>query len=279
MNEKILLFIVLLTSFWLSEVSAQPYTLTVKNGQNYSPLPAANKLQAPPNGYSWTVNTGITFKIFGSTINSSVDLENLGAIDYSFNEVPADYGYGHVPFINLPYDGSSVEAYVTTDNINGQNIFKAEWVYTLNNGDSFNQQLWLYEGSDIIEIHIGPNNISQESINNEIFNYEFGSVENGPYISFSKGNTEYIDLTGNAAAPVIGLVYQENLSSVPPNGTVYVFTPSNSPCSGFNLTLGKTEVKCKGGNDGTITASTTGGTGAVSYTLNGGNAQQTTTFN
>ena len=100
-----------------------------------------------------------------------------------------------------------------------------------------NFQLWLYEGSNVIEVHYGPNNVS--SIESYYEDYP------GVYLSkHSYYDTRFSDiifdelfhLSGEAAAPswVRAMNMSESyersfyLDSAPTEGTVYTFRPAGS---------------------------------------------------
>lgn len=122
----------------------------------------------------------------------------------------------------------------------GSRIAKIEWrnvgFYTdLDENDSSidftNFQLWLYEGTDVMEIHFGPNSITQPNFAYDgetgtyigfYPNYDFGWDENA-----KNGHT----LTGKVATPTLEYsksIYENFMDGIIPNGTVYQFTPINS---------------------------------------------------
>lgn len=122
----------------------------------------------------------------------------------------------------------------------GQRIFKLEIanaaffneiLYTTYD-DSINMQLWLYEGSNIVELRYGPSNI------NHGYNYfprdghpTAGYVRD---IDYALNGTYYV-LNGNPNNPDIDTIYSTDgeydhqptgLYYFPPSGIVYRFTPT-----------------------------------------------------
>lgn len=93
--------------------------------------------------------------------------------------------------------------------------------------DSVNLQVWLYEGSHIVELHYGPSKISA---NPDYF------ADGGPTAGFVRGLDftagtfqKLYGLTGSPSAPVVDSFsfgnQEEGLTAYPAPGTVYRFTP------------------------------------------------------
>ena len=116
----------------------------------------------------------------------------------------------------------------------GSRIFKLE-VYNagfevefFDNGelkDSISFQMWLYEGSDIVELRYGSSMVSNFS------KYFFPKMAVG-YVKNMDTNTgnfeKFYLLNGTAAAPVLDSITSfsnKGLSTIPVSGTVYRFTP------------------------------------------------------
>jgi hypothetical protein len=106
--------------------------------------------------------------------------------------------------------------------------------------DSFSLQVWVYETSNIVELHYGPSRITHAA---DYFN--FG---NGPLVMYAKhadfdmgtaGSVYFLE--GAASAPALDSVDLPNqpataLNSWPASGKVYRFTPTASctaPSAGF----------------------------------------------
>lgn len=99
--------------------------------------------------------------------------------------------------------------------------------------DYINMQVWVYEGSNIVELHYGPSNISHPD---EYFNFMgkplIGMIDN---VSPNGDGVIYV-LSGNPTAPGIDSMVLSGgtpsyvgptLNNFPPSGTVYRFVPKN----------------------------------------------------
>ncbi|MEO6830677.1 MAG: T9SS type A sorting domain-containing protein [Chitinophagaceae bacterium] len=110
--------------------------------------------------------------------------------------------------------------------------------------DSFNIQIWIYETSNIVELHYGPSSITYAS--------DYFSFGSGPLVMYAKhvdgitGNTgSFYYLKGSPASPTIDTADMINppsgaLNSWPANGQVYRFTPKNNclpPTAAFSAAI------------------------------------------
>ena len=127
----------------------------------------------------------------------------------------------------------------TTTGTSGNRIFKLEWknfgFFDDSTGSDFmNMQLWLYEGSNIIEYHYG-----NTSINNPAESFE---GKTGPSIALLTGynmdiseiTDETYILSGNPVNPNVFTYHAGETGSptaidgVIPSGTIYRFIPQNT---------------------------------------------------
>lgn len=84
--------------------------------------------------------------------------------------------------------------------------------------DYANVQLWLYETSNIIEIHYGPSSIQNANT--------FPSSCAGPTVGLVKDQTSYLTLSGDATNPTASsTVPSICVTGAPPVNKVYRFTP------------------------------------------------------
>ncbi len=122
----------------------------------------------------------------------------------------------------------------------GNRILKVEWknagffdegaaLGTLN--DYVNFQLWLYEGTNAIEIHFGPNQVTDPAIN------YLGRGGPGIGISGRIGNaiTAYYFLSDTPDNPML-VNYSTTLNGTPANGTIYRFSRNTIGISAHPLT-------------------------------------------
>jgi len=172
------------------------------------------------------------------TFNNSQSVNSPMLIAYGADII--DRGFNNqISISNISYELTGTS---------GNQILKIEWQNVgfygdvMNNGSSTdytNFQLWLYEGSNTIEIHFGPNSIV-DTFN--AFGGETGSIvvlsENYDFYNFS-----FLDemnyLEGQANAPTMMTTYQADtvlnspflsdifLDGVIPNETVYQFNHTN----------------------------------------------------
>lgn len=137
--------------------------------------------------------------------------------------------YGFYPFnLGLVGLGDSQVGYVQDlSGGPGHGILKVEWkhvgFFSFPDGtDHVSWQVWLYEGSNAVELHFGPSAIATEH-----YAGLFGSI-NGPQIEFIHPEAEgFYDLEGLADSPAAIYMPGEDLflHGYPEQGMVYRFTP------------------------------------------------------
>ena len=252
--KKSILFITLIYS---SMLSISQYTFSKTTG-TYTDLVGSTSLT---NGTTWddpqlTIPLGFSFQYFDSTI-STIYIEDYGvgaelAINSSetgiipslspFDEDLVDRSFD-VNSGNPSTGGTSPISYLLTGTA-GSRIMKIEWK---NAGfyedidddgtsvDFVNFQVWLYEGSNNIEFHYGPNSISQPQLC-----YESGIgaiVVLYPAQNYLTGDSgpNVINLTQAPTAPIIKIINSfdslGSLNATIPNGTIYQFTKSGGSVS------------------------------------------------
>jgi hypothetical protein len=183
-----------------------------------------------------TINLPFDFKVFNLKFNTIL-FDGLGA--FLVNEFSLDTTIyilaNSADLIDRGYDDevslSSIN-YIIDGNV-GSRICKIEWknVGSYDEGTPytmfFNLQLWLYEGSNILEWRYGPSSITDIAT----FYYE----ELGPMSGLA------VEVGSNLIAEVIGGTIQNpqlttNLVALeghPANGTIYRLTPSTSQIEDF----------------------------------------------
>ena len=252
--KKTLLFI---SIFLVSTFSFSQYSFSKSTG-TYSNLVSPTSLT---NGITWddpqfTVPIGFNFKYFDSTI-STFYIEDYGfgahlAInDNETGKIPTLIPYGS-DIIDRAYDlvsGTSTSGGLSPisyklSGITGARILKIEWKNVGFYGDIddddvstdfTNFQLWLYEGSNNIEIHFGPNSITSPLLSYDgeggtsielMSNYDYDLDDYGP---------NSIILRGNPTAPNVKIINTfdslEFMNGTIPNGTIYKFTKTGGTAS------------------------------------------------
>jgi len=246
MKHKLqLLSIFLLTTILLQ---AQIYEVSVDQG-TYQTLEGATSVT---NNMEWddpdyTIPIGFDFVLYGNTFDSLYSNDNdITLFDENFDVNDSLYSIIIPMFadiIDLGYEsGESLSSIAySTEGEAGNQICKIEWrnagfyeEFDSSTENSFiNVQLWLYEGTNEIEIHFGESEIADP----------FNIFENpGPLVGivgrFDDGLEtfdEFLALEGDPASPSAvyhdstgyDLYYETSLDSMPSSGTIYSFNLIN----------------------------------------------------
>lgn len=230
------------------------YDLNVSQA-TYTPLTGATNVNATtiwdeedygvPIGFQFKVGTQISNTFYhiidGSFAVDTTGVHNVFVVtDLDLHDRGNAGGSQSVSPIQYKVDGSAPNRIFKYEIANA-GIFEEYDLYTTNN-DSVNIQIWLYEGSNIIEYHYGISNITHPSdyyyLGNgkpvvgfvKNFNNSTGQTDNFYYL---KGSTSApnIDSTNSYLNPNISSA----LSTYPPNGTVYRFTPKPTMIENVDL--------------------------------------------
>lgn len=234
-----------------------PYTFTATT-DDYVPLANATSLN---NGELWddpeyVVPIGFEFDLFGQSINElSFDFGLggiVGALDNGENFISLLIPYGSdIADRGLLTGKSKSEIRYQTEGAPGSRIFKLEWdnagfYYEMDenetNDDFVNFQLWLYEGSNIIEVRFGESSIADPDLVHEFA----GSPLVGLVDTIVGGGSDVASLfylNGDPQSPSVDFVGELEelffLSSVldgsPADGQIYRFAPNVSSLFGPSL--------------------------------------------
>lgn len=229
--------------------NAQSYQFSKTTG-TYTNLTGATSLT---NNLTWddpiaTIPLGFNITLFDTTVStlyfnesfwggtimaSNLDVGRAAAISI-FEADLMDRGYDYLMGEDQP-GGLSTLSY-KVDGTSGNKVAKIEWKNVgfyeeiLNDDTSLqfmNCQLWLYEGSNTIEMHYGPNNVTNgplvyenepgpsigifPAVNMETFLFEGDGFAVGGIVPNELGYINFSDTT-----PYLG--------GTPANGTIYKFT-------------------------------------------------------
>jgi hypothetical protein len=187
------------------------------------------------NGQLWddpvfTIPIGFNFPLYNMTLNQIVLGAGLGFMvcdtvdtinNYAFNYAILAFEADLIDRSTSPGQSLSPISY-KVDGTAGSRIFKLEFnnagFYSdATHNDFVNVQLWFYEGSGAIEIHYGPNQITDASIDYD--------GETGAYIGLADYNINNLYLLGGPVASP-SLLTGSSVSTVdgtPSNGTIYRF--------------------------------------------------------
>ncbi len=240
------LFTILLLS---SKAFAQMnYTFTVYS-QPYVPLTSATRIDSGliwDNTHNFTAPLGFPFKI--DTINCPYFISEGGNVSVTDTATVTFSGF-------ILTDASLDDRGYTTDTVShspvkykltgtaGHHIF----MYEVSNAgfdqqlldiskmtDSVNLQIWYYEDSGIVELRYGTSLVTGTDY------FDPAGPIAGYLEDFVSGNGTVYMLGGNPASPILQKVpisggmptiAYSGLSSFPPDGTVYRFTPNFAPLS------------------------------------------------
>jgi len=233
-----------------SSMQSQSYNFSVSSG-TYSDIEGSVSLN---NGITWDdpqylIPIGFNFLYFDSTIDKIYISEwgyggelTTEESDTGIQALLIPYG---ADIIDRGYDFANEYEYTpnSLSNISyllegekGSQVLKIEWKNVgffdeldednVSN-DFTNFQLWLYEETNDIEIHFGPNSITQPYLSFE--GYTGSYVGLFPLYDFDEDTVleDGIVLSGNPSAPNVILtnsIYEHYLNGVIPNGTIYKFT-------------------------------------------------------
>lgn len=237
------LFFILLFSFLLAQgIQAQafPYSLTVEQAA-YTPL--ENAISAN-NGQVWDdldIQTplGFNFQFWGQTTSTLFWYGELTASNVAglpgVNTTPMLIAFG-ADLIDRGDGSGTSQSPISykTEGQPGSRIFKMEWenagFFEDPSGTAFtNLQVWLYEGSNDVELRFGPTQLNDQAVFSDFSGPLIGFIDQYSLATDLFQNLYY--LTGSAEQPNVQSVTIANadtlfhtLDQVPDSGTVYRFS-------------------------------------------------------
>jgi len=238
--------------------------------------------------YDWAIPIGFTFHELGYSWDS-IGINESGVVGFGddpgvINVAAFLYVIGDKDGLYLPSQQSYI-SYKTEGNP-GSKILKIQWRnfgmrdfnnnYQTTYNDTINFQIWLYEGTGCIEVHIGNCNV----ININLYkNGAMFSNETGPYIAIDFDGVPYYPTyaEGDPINPTASInPYNDtlmSLTSTPPSGMVYVFCPNVTSCQAdFSYTQANQTVQFTDASTGIDTTMTSYswdfGDGTTSYSEN-----------
>ncbi|KAA9339987.1 T9SS type A sorting domain-containing protein [Adhaeribacter soli] len=226
--KKLLLVVVMAVSGFFAK--AQSYTFSQTTG-TYADLPSPFILSQPGWDGMSSYNVLIPFQFeLGGTTESMLGIGGNSEIGFQFGMRGISALLAELEDRNQSANPSTIGYKLT--GTPGQQILKMEWknAGTSNGGSEFaNMQVWLYEGSNIIELHYGPSSLPSSGF--LYFPQQAPTVGLALSTSSSTFTVSGIFLQGNPAAATAVTVTNANtfptLAAPPASGTIYRFTPSN----------------------------------------------------
>lgn len=221
-------------------VSSNDYSFSTTTGTYENLIGAVsinnNQLWDDP---EYTIPIGFNFQLYNSTLDSVYFGSGEGGLVSSKRDSDSKADYLIIPFETDLIDRGDISE-ISQSPISyklvgsaGNRILKIEWKNAgffdeegseLN--DYINFQLWLYEGSNNIEIHFGANKITNSSLN------YFGETGAVIGLSDSDQSNTYL-LSESPSNPTMTDESIAYLNGTPPDGTVYKFS-KNSTGINFN---------------------------------------------
>ncbi len=215
--------------------NAQSYTFSFTTGNPYTTnLPGAISLN---NGWTWDdeeyyIPIGFTFYVFDEPFDSIYisDFAKFKANgDYRINAFYADFidrdtTNGGYYVTGIPDSTSVSPISYLLDGIPGNRILKIEWINAgfifevINKStldDRVNVQLWLYEGTNDFEVHIGPNAVISPGSSYD--------GNEGASVGLRSYTKDTIMLSGAADSPFATTQYPEYITGTPSSGVIYKF--------------------------------------------------------
>ncbi len=175
--------------------------------------------------FSFYGNSYDTLWIGSGSVSFTISLAG-GFTDFSGQEIAPFGTYGALRERNNEPPHVSPINYSITGQAGGR-ILKLEWrnaglVDDETENDFMNIQLWLYEASGVVELRYGPSSVTNPDV--------FIPGANGPLVGMYDDNpANGYYLSGDPANPTVGPFPPfPALNGVPPEGTVYRFTPATS---------------------------------------------------
>ncbi len=193
----------------------------------YSNLTSPTVISSP-NWYMdavYTLQLPFTFNYYGTNFNTIYAKGGFDGFTYDGNGSFGDYEIATFDNSMVDLTGNATISYVLSG-VSPNRILKIQTLNaTFDNGqanvnDYANVQLWLFEGTNVIEMHYGPSSVGNDA-------WETGAVScYGPSVGLMKSQTVFNLLSGNASNPTVSTAVQSLcVTGAPPANKVYRFTP------------------------------------------------------
>jgi hypothetical protein len=213
----------------------QPKTLFYSfttDTETYSHLTNPIQLEGISACYDYgPINLTFDFKLFNTSINTiTFDLLGASLVSELNFDTTFIFRSNSVDFLDKDFNNVDTFSYVkyAIEGSPGSRICKIEWknVGSFKEGPPYNMylnlQLWLYEGSNIVEWHFGPSSITNTL---SFFNPYLGPICG--LICLTSSSYIFELITGTIQNPQL-TNNQVSLEGYPTNGTIYRLTPSTS---------------------------------------------------
>ncbi|HRG53794.1 MAG TPA: T9SS type A sorting domain-containing protein [Bacteroidia bacterium] len=224
MRKKLLTSLFAVSCFGFSLQAQQAAYSFSQSTETYTDLTGATVISTP----NWddfdvyTLQLPFSFTYFGKEFSTIYAMGGFDGFDY---DGAGTFGaYELYTFDNEMKDANGIATISTlVTGISPNRIFKIEtqnanFESDNTEADFANLQLWLYETSNIIEIHYGPSSIANAKT--------FPTACAGPTIGLVKDQTAFLALSGAASNPTASATVPSIcVTGAPPENKVYRFTP------------------------------------------------------
>ncbi|HET6225268.1 MAG TPA: T9SS type A sorting domain-containing protein [Bacteroidia bacterium] len=235
--KKFLLSLTTALCFYATQINAQATYSFSQSTETYANLTSATVIS---NQYwddfsVFTLKLPFAFTYFGKSFDTVYAMGGFEGFDY--DGAGTFLSYELYTFDNGMKDvsGTATISY----EVSGSAPNRILKIQTLNAGfesddtdaDYANLQLWLYETTNVIEIHYGPSSIANANT------WPFSSCM-GPSVGLAKDQSTYYLLSGDASNPTASsTVPSICVAGAPPQDKVYRFTPVSSGVNELNNTI------------------------------------------
>ena len=237
-STLLLLFAVVL--FKTASLNAQPYTFS-QYTSTYTNLSSPTVISTPNwTDFSvYTLHLPFKFNYFGANFDTLYVMGGFEGFIYNGNGSGGTFGsYEIYTYDNAMTDfkGTATISYQVTgaqpNRILKVQTLNANFDNDASETDYGNVQLWLYEGSNIIEMHYGQSSILHPADTWQVPNCA------GPTVTIIKDASGFVSLSGNASNPTASSTAASLcVTGAPPQDKVYKFVPNASGVSELNNSI------------------------------------------
>ena len=232
-----LLLLVAVVLFIITPLNAQSYTFSQYTSA-YANLTSPTVISAP----NWTDFSVFTlrlpfkFNYFGANFDTLYVMGGFEGFVYYGNGSGGNFGSHEIYTYDnamTDFNGTATISYQVTgaqpNRILKVQTLNANFDNDTSETDYGNVQLWLYEGSNIIEMHYGQSSILHPADTWQVPNCA------GPTVTIIKDASSFVSLSGNASSPTASSTAASLcVTGAPPQDKVYKFAPNASGVAELN---------------------------------------------
>ena len=212
--------------------NAQPYTFSQLTN-TYTKLSSPTVISSPYWDLStvYTLTLPFTFKYFNTNFNKIYVKGGFEGFVYDGSGSFFSYEIFSYDNFMTDYSGNATISYETTGSAPNRILkiqtLDANFFSDPSESDYGNFQLWLYEGSNVIEMHYGISSILDSQT--------FYSGCPGPTVTIIKDNSSFVSLSGSASNPTASSSTASLcVTGAPPLNKVFRFVPATNGIEDLN---------------------------------------------